>query len=120
MDGIQVVPGLILVEQGLLLLCLLHPVLIEDSLEHPLHLLLKLLVDGPIADLELYLLEYLVDEAHDEVIVLSALPELEGDSGVEEVVVEGLVSVVDFPDGVVDVPVDLLRLRDGVFGHLIF
>lgn len=120
MNSIQVVPRLILIEHGLLLFSLLHPILIEHRIEHPLHLLLKLLVDRPIAYLELYLLEYLIDESHDEVIVLSVLPELEGDGRVEEVVVEWLIGVIDFPDGVVDIPVDLLRLRDGVFGHLIF
>lgn len=118
-DQLQVLPRFALVDDRLLLVGLLHPVLVQNPLEQPLHLLLEFLVDRLGADARLDLLDDFVEEAHDEVVVLPALPKLEADCGVEEVVVEGLVGVIDFSDCIVYIPIDLLGLSDGVLGHFV-
>lgn len=101
----------------LLGLLVVHPLVVGDGLEEQRHLVLEPLENGLAFLLGLDAGHGLVDGAHDEVVVLAVLPELEPDLGLEEEVVGGEFGVVDLADGVVEVAVDVLGGGHGVLGE---
>ena len=116
---IQIIARLEFIDDSLISFCLFHPIFVEHWLKQPLHLLLELLVDSFGAYFEVDFFDDLIDEPHDEVIVLSAFSKLEVDCRVKDIVVLRLVSIVDFSDRVVEVAIDLLQLCDWIFGHFV-
>lgn len=94
-----------------------HPLVVGDGLEEESHLIFKSLENGLSFLLGLDASHGLINGAHDEVVVLAVLPELEPDLRLVEEVVGGEVGVVDLPDGVVEVAVDVLGAGHGVLAE---
>lgn len=94
-----------------------HPLVVGDRLEEQRHLVLEALKNGLSFLFGLDAHNCLVDGAHDEVVVLAVLPELEADLGLVEEVVGAGVGVVDFSDGVVEVAVNVLRAGHGILAE---
>lgn len=94
-----------------------HPLVVPYRFKQKHHLLLELLVDGLATEPGLDAGNGFVERAHDEVVVLPGFPQAEVDGRAMKVVLSNIVCIVKFTDSSIEVPVDLLAERHGVFAE---